>query len=72
MLFRSRVIIPPQSVKQVVKKMETLNKPFVDINDPEIKEIIIEKIEDIKKKPLKGKRIKSSIRSKLKKSKVNS
>jgi hypothetical protein len=52
--------------------METLNKPFVDINDPEIKEIIIEKIEDIKKKPLKGKRIKSSIRSKLKKSKVNS
>lgn len=59
-----RVIVPPQPVKQVIKQMEF---PKFDVNEPNIKEIIIEKIEEKKNKPLKGVRIKSKIRSTLKK-----
>lgn len=61
-----RVIIPPQPVKQVVKKLETTEGTF-DINEPNIKEIIIEKFEEKNSKPLKGKKIKSKVRSRLKK-----
>lgn len=59
-----RVIVPPQQVKQVIKQIET---PKFDVNEPNIKEIIIEKIEEKKSKPLKGVRIKSNVRSTLKK-----
>jgi len=59
-----RVIVPPQLVKQVIK---TINTPKIDINEPAIKEIIIEKIEEKNNKPLKGVRIDKSVRSKLKK-----
>lgn len=64
-----RVIIPPQPVKQIVKKMEGSNKNNVDVNEPNIKEVIIEKVEEKKNKPLKGKKIKSKVRANLKKTK---
>lgn len=59
-----RVIVPPIPVKQVIKQMEA---PKLDINEPKTKEIIIEKIEEQKNKPLKGIRLKSKVRSDLKK-----
>lgn len=62
-----RVIIPPQPVKQIIKKMECFNKKNVDVNEPNIKEIIIDKVEEKKNKPLKGKKIKSKVRAELKK-----
>ena len=61
-----RIVIPPTSVTQIVKKMETNNRT-VDINDQTIKEIIIEQINEKNNKPLKGKRIKPKIRAELKK-----
>ena len=61
-----RVIVPPMSVQQVVKKMNTPTKN-VDVNDPTIKEIVIEKIEEKKSKPLAGKKLKASVRKNLKK-----
>lgn len=61
-----RVIIPPTPVKHVVKKMNTSTKS-VDVNDPTIKEVVIEKVEEKKKKPLAGKKLKPSIRKKLRK-----
>ena len=59
-----RVIVPPQPVKQVLKTIET---PKYDINEPSIKEIIIEKIEEKKNKPLKGVRLDKKVRSEKKK-----
>lgn len=59
-----RVIVPPQPVKQVLK---TIENSRVDINEPEIKEIIIEKIEEKKNKPLKGVRIDKKVRLEKKK-----
>jgi len=64
-----RVVVPPLTVRQVVKKMETKEKA-VDVNDQTIKEIVIDKIEQKKNKPLKGKKIKPKIRSKLKKTRL--
>ena len=61
-----RVIVPPILVQQVVKKMNTSTR-IVDVNDPTIKEVIIEKIEEKKSKPLAGKKLKSSVRKSLKK-----
>jgi len=55
-----RVIVPPVPVKKVVAKME---EP-VDIDDPTVKEVVIEKS---KPKPLAGKKLKPSIRAKLRK-----
>jgi len=54
-----RVIVPPQPVKQVLKTIET---PKFDINEPTIKEIIIEKIEEKKSKPLKGVKLNKKVR----------
>jgi hypothetical protein len=62
-----RVIVPPQQVKQVIKQIDA---PKFDVNEPNIKEIIFEKIEEKKNKPLKGVRIKSNLRSSLKKTKA--
>jgi len=61
-----RVVVPPDPVKTIIKKMEKENK-IVDINDPTIKEIVIEKIKEKESKPLKGKKLKSSVRTKLRK-----
>jgi hypothetical protein len=63
-----RVIVPPTPVKQVVKEMVTFNK-VVDINDETIKEIVIERVEEKMSKPLMGKKLKSKVREKLKKTK---
>ena len=59
-----RVIVPPQPVKQVLK---TIENPKADINEPSIKEIIIEKIEEKKNKPLKGVRLNKNVRLQKKK-----
>lgn len=59
-----RVVVPPVPVKQVIKQMES---PKFDVNEPEIKEIIIEKIQKKKEKPLTGIKIKKELRSNLKK-----
>jgi len=59
-----RVIVPPQPVKQILK---TIDSPKYDINEPSIKEIIIEKIEEKKNKPLKGVRLDKKVRSEKKK-----
>ena len=59
-----RVIVPPQPVKQVLKTIET---PKFDINEPTIKEIIIEKIEEKKSKPLKGVKLNKKVRLERKK-----
>jgi hypothetical protein len=59
-----RVIIPPISTKSIIKQIES-NKT-IDINEPNIKEIIIEKVEEKKNKPLIGVKIKKNIRSSLK------
>ena len=61
-----RVIVPPTQVKMVVQKMNTPTR-FVDVNDPTIKEVVIEEVEKKKNKPLAGKRLKSSVRKSLKK-----
>lgn len=61
-----RVIVPPKPVKKVVKDMEN-DKKVVDINEPNIKEIVIDKVKEKKNKPLKNKKIKPEVRSKLKK-----
>ena len=61
-----RVIIPPVEVKKVIKEIEIIKSDF---NEPEIKEIIIDKIQDKKEKPLKGIKIKKELRSDLKKTK---
>ena len=61
-----RVVIPPIPVQQVVKKMSTPNRS-VDVNDPTIKEVVIEEVEKKKNKPLAGKKLKSSVRKSLKK-----
>jgi len=58
-----RVIVPPLPVKQIIKTIDT---PKIDINEPKIKEIIIEKIEEKKNKPLKGIRLDLEVRTKLK------
>jgi len=60
-----RVIVPPISTKQIIRRIESNNKP-IDINEPNIKEIIIEKVEEKKNKPLIGVKIKPKIRSSLK------
>lgn len=63
-----RVIVPPNEVKQVIRKIE--NPRFIDFNEPNIKEIIIEKVEEEKNcKPLKGIRLNSGVRKGLRKSK---
>jgi len=59
-----RVIVPPQPVKQVLKTIDT---PKFDINEPTIKEIIIEKIEEKKSKPLKGVKLNKKVRLEKKK-----
>ena len=59
-----RVVVPPEPVKQILKKMDESKQ---DINEPEIKEIIIEKVEEKKNKPLKGIRLDKNIRSEKKK-----
>jgi hypothetical protein len=64
-----RVIVPPVSVKQVVNRMNNFNK-FVDIDNPSIKEIVIDEIEKKKNKPLAGKKLKNSIRQKLRKTSI--
>jgi hypothetical protein len=58
-----RVIVPPTSIKKVIKKIDG----SIELDDPSVKEIIIKESEN--KPPLAGKRIKSKIRSKLKKTK---
>jgi hypothetical protein len=63
-----RVIVPPQSVKQVLKTIDT---PKFDINEPTIKEIIIEKIEEKKSKPLKGVRLSKKVRLENRKTRPN-
>lgn len=63
-----RVIVPPAPVKKFANKMNTKNKS-VDVNDPTIKEVVIEKIKEDKKKPLAGKKLKTSVRKKLRKTK---
>jgi len=65
-----RIVVPPITVKPIIKQMEKENKS-IDINDPTIKEIVIEKIEEKKNKPLKGKRIKSSVRAEIRKTRLN-
>lgn len=65
-----RVIVPPIQVKQVIKKMSTPTK-MVDMNDPSIKEIIIDEVEKKNNKPLAGKKIKKSKRNELKKTRPN-
>ena len=59
-----RVIVPPQPVKQILRTIENTK---CDINEPTIKEIIIEKIEEKKNKPLKGVKINKKIRLEKKK-----
>ena len=59
-----RVIEPPQNVKQTLKQIKI---PSYDINEPEIKEIIFNKIEEEETKPLKRIKIKESVRARLKK-----
>jgi len=61
-----RVIVPPTQVKMVVQKMNTPTR-FVDVNDPTIKEIVIEHVERKNNKPLAGKKLSKSIRKDLKK-----
>lgn len=61
-----RVIVPPTEVHQVTRKMNNKTRR-VDINDPTIKEIVLDTIEEKKKKPLAGKRLKPAIRKKLRK-----
>ena len=61
-----RVIVPPLSVKQMVKKMSNGNR-MIDINDSNVREIVIGKIEEKKSKPLAGKKIKASTRARLRK-----
>lgn len=51
-----RVIIPPKPVQKVVKETH------IDINEPENKQEVIDKS---KPKPLKGKKLKSTVRKKL-------
>jgi hypothetical protein len=55
-----RVIVPPVPVKQIIR--EFTGNRSIDINEPTIKEIIIEKIEEKKNRPLVGKKIKPKIR----------
>ena len=61
-----RVIVPPQPVQQIVKRMSTPTRR-VDVNDPTIKEVVIEEVEKKKNKPLAGKKLNASIRKSLKK-----
>jgi len=56
-----RVVVPPTSVKKAVNEI-----PNADLNDPKVKEDVIEKS---KPKPLSGKKLKPKIRAKLRKTK---
>lgn len=62
-----RVIVAPLPIKRMASRMD---RKVVDINDPTIKEIIIERVvnEEEKKnsKPLSGVRLKDATRTKLK------
>jgi len=60
-----RVIVPPSPIKQVVNKMDS--KDNIDINDHEVKQEVINKVEKNKKKPLANKRLSPNVREKFKK-----
>ena len=55
-----KVVVPPAPVKKIVDKIDG----GVNLDNPEIKEIIIEKS---KPKPLAGKKLKSKVRANLRK-----